>query len=523
MGSQVMPSSTSVVMPANKDERGARRQSASISMVRRGFVALCLVAGSQLAQSQQAQPSITSIQTLIRSRQLDPAIQQIKTLLKKTPGDVRLWTLDGLVLSLQGKIQEAIVAFDKALQISPNFSAALKGEVQLFYQTQDKRAIPLLEELVKQNPEDETAQEMLASLEAKEGNCDAANSHFLLSAEAIDKHPGSLEAYGSCLMQTRQYEQAINVFKQLSALLPEQTYPKYDLAVALVEAKQNAEAVQVLAPLAVNEQTDPDVLSLASDAYEATGDTPKAVALLRQAIVLEPTNAAYYNAFAALSLDHESFRAGIDMINAGLERIPKDSSLYISRGMLYAQLAQYDQAEADFKTAELLDSGQSLSSYAIDLAELQRNDPASALAKVRAQLKAHPDSALLQYLLAKLLSTQGADTDPKVFDEATQSALLALKLKPDMTEARDLLATMYSHNGQYSLAVEQCRLALKTNPNDQTAMYHLLIALRHTGQGEQRAEIQDLVKRLAELQKTARQDESNRKKFKLETQQTPPQ
>jgi hypothetical protein len=37
-------------------------------------------------------------------------------------------------------------------------------------------------------------------------------------------------------------------------------------------------------------------LSLASEAYESAGDTPKAVSLLRQAIVLSPENASFYNA-----------------------------------------------------------------------------------------------------------------------------------------------------------------------------------------------------------------------------------
>jgi len=91
-----------------------------------------------------------------------------------------------------------------------------------------------------------------------------------------------------------------------------------------------------------------------------------------------------------------------------------------------------------------------------------------------------------------------------------------------MIEARDLLASMYTDSGQYSLAIEQCRLALQTNPGDQTAIYHLIVALRHAGGVEERAEIPALVKRLAELQKVSRQEETDRKRFKLEVQAAPP-
>jgi hypothetical protein len=82
---------------------------------------------------------------------------------------------------------------------------------------------------------------------------------------------------------------------------------------------------------------------------------------------------------------------------------------------------------------------------------------------------------------------------------------------------------MYTDSAQYDLAIAQCRLALQTNPGDQTAIYHLIVALRHAGSDEQRAEIPTLVKRLAELQKVSRQQETDRKRFKLETQSAPPQ
>jgi tetratricopeptide (TPR) repeat protein len=203
------------------------------------------------------------------------------------------------------------------------------------------------------------------------------------------------------------------------------------------------------------------------------------------------------------------------MIDAGLHWIPNDPSLFLSRGLLYAQLAQYDKAEADFEKAEQIDSKQSISSYAIDLAELQKNNPTKAMDQIRAQLKEHPESALLHYLLAKLLSDQGSETDSKVNEEAIREAAKAVSLKPDLIEARDLLGGMYARSSRYDLAIEQCRQALQINPSDQTAIYHLIVALRHSAKPEDRSEIPSLVKRLSELQTTSRQAETDRKRFKL--------
>jgi tetratricopeptide (TPR) repeat protein len=476
---------------------------------------LVILLSALTLQSQQASTSIAAIESLIRSKDYDQALQQTRSALHHTPNDYRLWTLEAIILSNTDHKSDAGNAFDKALSLAPTYTPALQGKVELLYETQDANAIPLLAKLLKINPGDQTAHEMYAVLKARQGKCPSAIAHFRPVEKAIANHPTSLELYGDCLARAKQSQKAIEVFKQLVVLRPNQTYPRYDLAVLLVDTKQYRDALKVLEPLLVADQSDPDMLTLASEAYEASGDTPKAVSLLRQAIVLSPSTAHYYNAFALLCLDHESFQVGIDMIDAGLHYISDDASLYLSRGLLYAQLAQYEKAEADFRTAEKLDSQQSLSSYAIALAQLEKNEPEKALSEIRSQVKAHPDSARHRYLLARLLQRNISDHDDRAIKEAIGSALTAVTLKPDFVEARDLLASLYQESGRYALAVEQCQLALRYAPSDQSAIYRLIMLLRHSGKSEDRAKIPALVKRLSALQQAARQQETDRKRFRL--------
>ena len=479
------------------------------------FLILSGAAGVRL----QAQNSISSIEALIRSRDYDHALAATKSALRGSPRDYRLWTLEGIALSLEGQTAEASKAFQAALHIAPDDPAALRGEAQILYQNGDKEAIPLLGRILKANAADTTARVMLATLEARHGNCPEAVDQFGLAGDALATHARSLEEYGNCLMQIDQPGKAVAVFQQLTQLLPQESYPQYDLAVALVESKRDADALKVLEPMLSESKPDPDVLSLASDAYEATGNTPKAVAVLRQAIVTNPNNPSYYLAFSALCLNHESFQVGIDMLDIGIRHVADDSSLYISRGLLYAQMAQFDKAEADFRTAEKLEPAQSISSFAIDLTDLQRNKSNIALADIRAQLTVHPQSPLLNYLLAKLLWSEGNGSDSAASAEALHHALLAIQYKPDMTEAHDLLANIYSAAGHYDLAVEQCHQALQLDPADQTAIYHLIVALRHSG--ENGDEIAALVKRLSALQQSSLEQETDRKRFSLVEEKTP--
>ena len=113
-----------------------------------------------------------------------------------------------------------------------------------------------------------------------------------------------------------------------------------------------------------------------------------------------------------------------------------------------------------------------------------------------------------------MLFEQRTATDNVVSDEAIKAAEEALKLKPDMVGSRDLLADIYIRSGQYNLAIEQSRASLRYLPSDQSAMYHLIITLRHSGPEGQR-EVQQWVKQLSNLKQTSRQEEMEKKHFKL--------
>lgn len=491
---------------------------ASFNMIRIKLIVGFAFAFVLSAEGQSAKVSIASIESLIRSQQYDQALSALKPALRSNPGEFKLWTLQGICLGLQGSDAQAVAAFDHALRISPNYAPALQGEIQILYKSGDKRAIPLLERTLKSDPENATAHEMLGTLQKKTGNCKEAVSHFLRSKDAISSHPASLEAYGYCLTKLDRTAEAIPVFRQLIPLLPGQSYPSYDLALLLVSTHDNQEALKVLEPFLTPEQNDPDILSLASKAYEATGKTPQAVALQRQAIVANPTDPTNYVLFAVLCLTHDSFQAGIEMLNAGLKRIPKASSLFLSRGVLYAQMAQWENAEADFKTAEELDSTQGIGAYAGDLSILQKNDPDKALVRVRAQLKVHPESPLLHLLLAQLIMNQTPQPETPAFKEAMQETLFAVKSKPDLVEAHNQLANMYMSLSQYDRAIKECRIALQYDPANEAAMYHLIISLRHIGHND---ELPPLVKRLAELHKDSLRHESERKSFRLVVEGSP--
>ena len=277
-------------------------------------------------------------------------------------------------------------------------------------------------------------------------------------------------------------------------------------------AHKPQDALATLATVLQASDADARTLELASTAYEDSSDTPQAVSALRQAILLESRNVNLYLDFANLSMAHQSFQVGINVISDGINLQPDASKLYLARGVLYVQLADYDKSEADFEKAHELDPNQSLSSAAQGLAALQQNDTDRALSTVQAKLAHKPNDAYLLYLQADFLSQKGASPGTLEFVTAMRSARKAVTLQPTLAAARGVLAKLYLQAGQNQEAVEQCKKALESDPKDQTAVYRLIQALRKTGDN---AEIPGLLRKLAMLREQAAKDERERYRYKL--------
>ena len=516
-GSQAHPKS--VTHPASDDLNGIPPAAASVfsCVMTRAFtlatVAVLLVWPICAQTSSAPAADISGIQAALHSDDNAGAVALAKEQLQKYPKDVRVWTLEGVAYSRLKKNREALAAYDSALAVQPDFLPALEGAAQIEFAVGSDRAVTLLERILKLRPHETTAHAMLATLAFKKHDCAMAVEHFRQSGATLPAQRAEMQQYGSCLLELQKPEEALPVFQQLFDATPEDQHARYNLAVVQLAAGLAKDSVATLQPLLEVPQPDPDVLDLASSAYEEQGDTPRSVALLRQAIVANPKNAKYYVDFAVLSYKHQSFDAGVEMLNAGIAQLPDASSLYIARGILLIQMGQFEKGQADFETANRLDPKQASAAVAEGLAQFQHSDLGQALKTVDAQLKLHQNDPFLHYLKAEIITQSGAAAGTAEFNEAVQAASKAVQLQPNFPLAHNLLGNLYFESGQNERAIAQCRLVLRDNPDDQVALYHLLLALRKTK--DPNNEIPGIVKRLAELRAQSHTEEGTANKYKL--------
>ncbi|HVH50440.1 MAG TPA: tetratricopeptide repeat protein, partial [Candidatus Bathyarchaeia archaeon] len=323
------------------------------------------------------------------NKDFDRAVELSRTALHDSPNNPRLWTFQGIAFAGKGDNTNALASFKHALKVDPNYLGALAGAAQSAYATNNSaEAVPLLNRLLQLRPDEPTANAMLAVLQYRAGNCAAAAPHFEKAGELIRSQMDGLNAYGTCLIRLKQTDRALEVFGQALNLQPENQRERLLLASLQIMTRKPKDALTTLGPLLESSDPSADTLQLASAAYEDSGDTPKAVETLRQAILRDPGNVSLYLDFANISFSHESFQVGVDVITEGMKLQPQSAPLYVARGVLYVQLAQYEKAESDFEKAQELAPGESLGAAAQGLAAVQANDPDRALATVNQKLAA---------------------------------------------------------------------------------------------------------------------------------------
>jgi tetratricopeptide (TPR) repeat protein len=401
----------------------------------------------------------------------------------------------GLALKHADKTADATRAFTTAVSFCPTALPALEGLAELQYAQHSPQAAGTLEKILVLQPANQTSHAMLAVIQARAGNCTEAVEHFRKAAELIRSSRAAMVQYGSCLLATDEPEQARDIFHELLET-QDTAGNRLRYAYACWKVKDYNNGLQTLGPLLNGASPDPEALTLAARLAESSGDTPRAVDLLQKAIAAKPDNPRNYLIFSEISFNHASYKVGVDMLNAGLARLPQEARLYVARGVLEVQQSRFEDALADFRKAHQLDPDLSLAGDAIGIMLDQRHQTAESLAAYAAQAKAHPEDALVLYLYAEALSQSDTGGQRKNDVSAIEAARRAVALEPDYQPALDLLCQLEVRAGNLDKALEVAQKAVERNPDDETAIYQELMAYRRLGK---KAEVDQLVVRLKQL------------------------
>ena len=256
----------------------------------------------------------------------------------------------GVTLTRQGKDQEALVQYTRALEINPRYADAHYNLATLLVrQRKDQEAMAHFVETLRIRPDKVEAHNDLGVMLARQGKIQEAIVHF---AEATSINPDYAEAY-------------------------------FNLGIALVRQSRNKEAIPCFnEALRINSKDDKIQNNLAV-ALAAVGRTEDAIAHFLQALQINPGNTdAHYNLGSLLTLqgkDQEAMRhyyevlrinpsdalahykLGIILVRQGKNQeavvhltevvhiIPNYGEAHLTLGLLYSTMGKNDLALAQYK------------------------------------------------------------------------------------------------------------------------------------------------------------------------------
>ena len=379
--------------------------------------------------------------------------------------DLAAWMNYGNQLWRYEKYSEAIDAFNRVIEIEPDFDRAYYG-IGLAYWGQDayQQAIATFKKATQINPNSYFYWRYLGYSHGELKQYEEAFAAYE-KAIALGQDFVLYTEYGTFLTQAQQYDRAITSYDEALNLNPNHPWiynnrglaysdlQQYDLALADFER-----AIE-LNPQSANPYNN------RGNIYYQLKQYQKALDSYHQAITIEPSAIEAYNNRGLVYQDLGQYNKALANYDRAIALAPQDTDSHTNRGNTYRLLEQYDRALAEQKRAIELDPQYALAynNRALVYYDLEQYD--SALADFERAIAIEPQSPLIYS------NRGGTYKELKQYDLALADFNKALELDPNYTDAYYNRAGVYLELQQYDLALVDLNKAVELNPESDRAYY----------------------------------------------------
>jgi tetratricopeptide (TPR) repeat protein len=287
------------------------------------------------------------------------------------------------------------------------------------------------------------------------------------SAKANAKDAASPEALllsAQCLLAGGDAKGALAVLDRMALMYPKAPEVHYQLARGRIAAGDQAGAAAAL-----------------TDALALRQDFPKAQLLLAEVRLRRGEFAPVISSMEAFARQHaDSLDARLILAEAQIRSgsvddalatyreteklFPKSARAAILDGAALAQAGRPNEARERFEAAEKIAPGSLAASEQITYLDIVAKDYKAAEARVDADARAHPKSAVPLILRGRILRLEGKPA------EAEAALRAAIKVEPDSPIAYQMLASLEIEQNRRDDALRELREATAKNPGDAAAL-----------------------------------------------------
>jgi tetratricopeptide (TPR) repeat protein len=468
---------------------------------------------------------------LFRQQKYEAALDQFQQARRTRPANAQLENFIGITETRLGQIDAADKDYQTAIRLDPNLADAHKnlgynyiGKAQYGLAEKELKAAlaldgtePLIhyylvilylttsrdkDVLVHLKPAEsvlvnDTNSALLAiKASLKENDRAEALKLTQLLEQTSRLTPEQEYAIAQLFDERQMYSESVERFRRIAQLQPASWQDQYNLAVALVKAKQSKEALPLLATLSAEHATDANVLTAVASTYESGGENSLAVETYRKAIAADPINPDRYLDGSRLLIDLDRYDEATEIVRNGISLVPDPYPLTIRLGAIAMMRGNRAQARDLYRSAIAEHPAIALAYVALAQTYMKEGNDEEALKILSEGRAAVPRDFALEYVYGLASSEMGQQ----------QQALEALKsaegLSPAVVEPHYQVGLLYMKQQQWKEAQEEFEQVLKLDPHNAATYYQLSRTYQRLGEMDK---AQEMGKEAALLTRTQRE------------------
>ena len=444
---------------------------------------------------------------LIQAGQLDEALAFYESSLEVHPNDVKALNMVGSILCMKNDPERSLPHFRRALQHSPDFAAARKNLAMAEFELgRYEAAEENLERLLAIPGDVELENLFLGMIASETGRHERAIGLLEDAGKLIGGQPRALIAYARSLKQVGQADQAKHVLTEARARDDRTGQDLVDAAqvaaslgmfdealtdleraeiadpaisglgirkVEVLVAAGRSEEALVLAQGLADEAPSGVLLLRIAELSESAGDLDEAIMALRKRIQLEPKSADGYIALSEFCVKYRNPELALEILDLGLERIPKSYRLLVQKGITLGQGQRYDQAREAFSKAIGLTPDHSVALTALAVTLILSEQMSEALERLEGGVDRFPSDFYLHYIYGFALDRSQADEmDQGRRAKAEEHLRRSIKLNNQFPAAYYRLGKLLAES-DVDGAVRNLEAAVRLDPELTAAKYQL--------------------------------------------------
>lgn len=302
------------------------------------------------------------IRLLYQEHNYEKAVSVFQEIVKITPRNAEAWRCLGAANAGLGRRDEAIAAYQKAIDINPDSETYVAVGLQYDAAGRVEEELEAFKRGIRANPGNVDAYDYLAHTYNRLGRYDEA---LKLARQAISIRPDDSEALlvlGASLAATGQYEAGLEAVQRAIKLSPNNPNA-YSILGSIDQALERYhEAVDALKRAVQLEPTDAETYYRLGVAYETLsvhdgGDAARdeATAALKHAIELQPNFADAYATLGAQYHRLDKPQEAAEACGRAIRLKPAYAYAHLCVGLASLRLGKMDSAVEEYRVLEGLD------------------------------------------------------------------------------------------------------------------------------------------------------------------------